>query len=140
MLSHTHHTILQSLRQWRLGVVVWLMLGMSAAFASPLLNPSRLEVVCGTHGKAKLVVHDDSTFGSKARPANVHSMDCTLCAAHPMAPGSIAEPIDFPALDFHALVTQPPVPAIAPTAAPPPARAPPSRVSLFFQQSSERSI
>ena len=127
-------------QRMRFAVVLWLILGMSAAFASPFLRPARYEVVCGASGKAHLVTHDDGSFGSKSRPKNFHDMDCALCAATSLprlaldAPS--LQPIDG-LLNF-ALPTL--VQAVPPTAAPPPARAPPFNVSLFFQQSSERSI
>ena len=139
MISHSHHSTFRRLHQLRLGIVVWLILGMTAAFASPFLRPARYEVVCGASGKAHLVTHDDNSFG-KSRPKNFHDMDCALCAATSLPRLALdtpsLQPIDG-LLNF-ALPTL--VQAVPPTAAPPPARAPPFNVSLFFQQSSERSI
>ena len=135
-----HHSTLHRLRHLRLGVAVWLLICMSAALASPLLSPARYEVVCGASGKAHLVTHGEGKQ-AKDRQKSLHDMACALlCAASSPAPTAR----DAPAL---VLISQllmsrasTPVHAVPATAAPPPARAPPLQVSLFFQQSSERSI
>lgn len=126
-------------RGMRVAVALWLLLCMGAAFASPLLRPARYEVICGASGKAHLVRHDANDFGEH-RPSSFHAMDCTLCVGtHAAPPAALAWPaIAAPAHDRlrpHAATH-----AHATNATPPPARAPPCHVSLFFQQSSERSI
>ncbi len=141
MFRVKHTLTSKHLQRMRAAVVIWLALGMLAAFASPLLRPVRYEVVCGTHGKAQLIVHEDDNFGKgKSRPASPHAMDCALCVVNSCAP-----PPEHPAMPqaiVHLIVTRSPAPvhAVAIMATPPPARAPPQAFPLFFKQSSERSI
>ena len=125
--------------QMRFAMALWLIFCMGATFASPLLRPARFEVVCGTHGKARLIAHDELDFG-KARPKNFHHMDCTLCVATAAVPSMESTPVVEQAYEFQTPCSTAPVYAVAANATPPPVRAPPIHVFQFFQPSSERSI
>ncbi|KAF1048105.1 class I SAM-dependent methyltransferase [Xylophilus sp.] len=103
--------------------LVWFVLYLGSAAASPLLAAQTFELVCTSVGMVKVVIKSDN-----GEPV-VHkaAMDCPLCA-----PGGAPPP---PAVVLNAVPAQPlayatwPVPAAriaALTAAPLPARGPPS--------------
>lgn len=102
-------------------VLVWFFMALGAAVASPLLHPRTIEIVCAGAGATQSVVHvDDGTADWGG-----HVLDCPLCLAcgAPAATRSsqtcIFAPMSYDtALEFLS-------PIVAPTAAPPPARAPP---------------
>lgn len=111
----------RSLTRWML---VWFALWLGAAVASPLMSAHSYELICSGAGMVKLLVkgQDGSTSESAAS-----SMDCPLCApggAPPVSPSVLrvvpAQPLAYATW---------PVPAAriaALTAAPLPARGPPS--------------
>ena len=105
------------LRWW---AVAWFVLGFGAALASPLIQPRTMELVCSNASGATLVVHH---AGSNAVLDTV-GMDCSLClpSMEPPQPAVLTVP-GWPIT--HSVPLPPPrVVAVAPTAAPPPARAP----------------
>lgn len=130
MSSLFTHTTFQRMRRMRLGVVVWLMFCMTAAFASPLVQPMRYEVICGAHGKAQLITHDASPFGSdsKARAKSAHAIDCVLCAIHLLAP----PPAHAPQVMHKGALREQHMPdsssVVTSSTTSPPARGPPSYV------------
>jgi hypothetical protein len=103
-------------------VLVWFVLSLGAAMASPVLRPQALALVCSGLGAVKLVAASDD---GSVPAVSVHTMDCALC----FAPG--APPAQQLALAF-TFERQPLIAAVRlhnpqslPTAAPPPARGPP---------------
>lgn len=57
-------------------VLLWFLLSLGVAIASPLLNPRSIEMVCSGLGLMKLIVH--SNDGSTEQVG--HTLDCPLCA------------------------------------------------------------
>ena len=117
--------LLQSLRQARalaLGVLAWFVLSLGVAIASPVVQPQALTLVCSAAGAVKLVAgNDDGTA-----VASHHTLDCVLCLALGAPPAHAAglqtrllAPSQAPALQRVAFVAWR-------TAAPLPARGPPS--------------
>lgn len=110
------------LRMW---VLAWFVMALGAAAASPLLHSKTIEIVCAGVGATQMVVH---TEGGTVK-WNPHFLDCPLCLVSgvpPMAASSLA-PVFGPL--FHASAVLFISPVVAPTAVPPPARAPPFSLS-----------
>ena len=107
----------------RLWVLAWFMASLGVAIASPLVHPQSIEVICSSAGTMKLLVQtDDGPVEMGAM-----GMDCPLCAiagAPPPAP-CVAVPPPHPLA--HALQPVESARIAAATAAPLPARGPPSR-------------
>ena len=77
-------------------VLVWLMLALGAAAASPLVHPQVIELVCGAGGQIKAVVHTDDG----AVELGAAHPDCALClaaSAPPPAPFIAPQPPQVPA-------------------------------------------
>lgn len=70
----------QQLTRW---VLVWFMLSIGVAIASPLVKPQALELVCSGSGAMKVLVYTDD--GLQEQPAH-HNQDCPLCAATGLPP------------------------------------------------------
>ena len=121
-------TALQTLRQARCitrSLIVWFLLAIGAAVASPMVNPQAVQLICTGSGMMKLVI--DGAEGSEdgAGQNLCPGLDCPLCAslgAPPPARRQTAEP--HQPLSY-ALRSQPAAHLAAVTAAPPPGRGPP---------------
>lgn len=105
-------------------VLAWFVLFLAVSVASPLVRPVDLEVVCSAAGEMKLLpLGADAGAGA---PAGLHLLDCPACLPL-LAPPSVAS-VGLgsqalpPALQM-ALATRH---AVFPSAAPLPARGPPS--------------
>ena len=104
-------------------VLVWFVLSLGAAIASPLVNPQATELICSGAGVMKLLVKNAD--GSSTEVAS-RMLDCPLCAsvsAPPPAAKATAEPAQPLG---HVLQTIPAAHIAALTAAPPPGRGPPA--------------
>ena len=103
-------------------VLVWFALSIGIAIASPIVKPQGMERICSGTGVMKLLVKtDDGTH-----PASAHTLACPLCAsigAPPPVLRLIAEPFQPLA---HVLQSIPAAHTALLTAAPLPARGPPS--------------
>jgi hypothetical protein len=103
-------------------LLVWFALSIGVAIASPIVRPQGMELICSGTGVMKLLVKsDDGT-----QPASGHTLDCPLCASISLPPpvaGLTAEP--FQALAHVPQCIHAAHIALA-TAAPLPARGPPS--------------
>jgi len=55
--------------------LVWFVMALGAAIASPWVNPQTLQLVCSASGAARMVVASDD--GTPAPIA--HTLDCPLC-------------------------------------------------------------
>jgi len=114
-LRHAHH-----LCRW---VLLWLVLSLGAALASPIVHPQAVELVCSTAGGVKMVVQTDDG----AQELGMSHMDCPLCmstGAPPPAAAAVALPSPLPLA--HAVQPIPAARIAAATAAPLPARGPPA--------------
>ena len=103
-------------------VLVWFVLSIGVAIASPMVKPQAMQLVCSGAGAMKVVVAGDD---GKV-PVSSHTLDCPLCASVGAPP-----PIEF--LVFRATSPKGFVPLSAGNdfvtsvlAAPPPARGPPA--------------
>ena len=104
-------------------VLLWFVLSLGVAVASPMVNPQAMDLVCSTAaGTTKIVVQTDE--GAQALGAS--QMDCPLCVPSG-APAPSARAADLPNLLPLSYAVQPTEAAriAAATAAPPPARGPP---------------
>jgi Protein of unknown function (DUF2946) len=102
--------------------LVWFVLSIGAAIASPLVQPQAIELICSGSGAMKVLIKSDD--GSATTTS--HTLDCPLCAqisAPPPVTKLHAEPAQPLA---YALQTIPSAHIAAKTAAPPPARGPPT--------------
>ncbi len=108
-------------------VLVWFVLSLGAAIASPLVNPQSTELICTGSGVMKLLVKNaDGTIDDGGTEVASRMLDCPLCAttsapppAH-IAAAEPAQPIGY------VLQTIAAAHLAARTAAPPPGRGPPS--------------
>ena len=108
-----------SLIRW---VLLWFALSLGAAIASPVVHPQAMELVCSATGSVKAVVHTDDG----AQELGAGHMDCPLCvlAGAPPATPTVRLPTPLPLA--HAVQPIPSARIAAATAAPMPARGPPS--------------
>jgi len=105
-------------------VLAWFALAIGVAVASPVVKPQAIELIC-SGGTIKLL----ASSGDEGEPAAGHTLDCPLCAslaAPPVAQRGVAQPL--PQGDAPRSV--PPARIAALTAAPPPARGPPTPQSV----------
>jgi hypothetical protein len=103
-------------------VLAWFALFIGIAAASPVFKPVDVELVCSAGGAIKVVVKSDA--GDKTQAG--HTLDCPLCL--PMVAPPPVPAVALPAVHPLGHVVQP-IPAAriaALTAAPLPARGPPS--------------
>jgi hypothetical protein len=115
---------LHALRRARLFarfVLAWFVLSVGVAVASPWIHPQSTELVCSA-GAMKLLVQTDD--GMKEQ--STHTLDCSLCANIGSPPPELRLHVEAPHSLSHAL--RPVVAAHIAwlTAAPLPARGPPS--------------
>ena len=102
-------------------VLLWFVLSLGAAIASPWIKPQPLQIVCSVAGVAKLVAASDDGAPSPL----AHTLDCPLCATS-VAPPPLAQAVAAPLHEAPALA-QPYASSHEPrnSAAPLPARGPP---------------
>jgi len=81
----------QLIARW---VLMWFVMSLGAAVASPVLNPQASTVICTGAGMLKLV-----TLGDDKVDLGSHSLDCPLCAnltaPPPMVTWDIEPPFDL---------------------------------------------
>lgn len=116
-LRHAHHLIRF--------VLVWFVLSVGVAIASPMVNPKAMDLVCTSTGSMKLVVQGDDADVA----ATSHTLDCPLCASLSAPPPALNMSLTQPAPSLLAHVLAPVTAArIASATAPPlPSRGPPVR-------------
>lgn len=104
-------------------VLVWFVLSLGVAIASPLVNPQATELICSGTGVMKLLVKNAD--GSSTEVAS-RMLDCPLCASN-SAPPPATQLAAEPAQPVGYFVQMIPAEHIAArTAAPPPGRGPPA--------------
>jgi hypothetical protein len=104
-------------------VLVWFVLSIGVAVASPLVAPKSMELVCTTAGESKLVAQgDDDTQASN------HLLDCPLCAATGAPPTAVNTALTQPSPHSHALQPVEAARIASATAPPLPSRGPPTSV------------
>ncbi len=103
-------------------VLVWFVLSLGVAVASPIVNPQAIELVCSSAGAIKVIVQTEAG----AQELGASHMDCPLCMLGGAPPPS-AQVSAVPQLFPLGRAVQPTEAAhiAAATAAPPPARGPP---------------
>ena len=107
-------------------VLAWFVLSMGVAIASPIIKPQDILLVCSTSGAMKVVVKNTDTVDEDASSVLSSAMDCPLCmsiSAPPLVEYPTIEPVSPLA---YALQSIPSAHIAARTAAPLPARGPPS--------------
>ncbi len=103
-------------------VLVWFVLSLGVAVASPIVNPQSMELICSGTGVIKVLIKTDDGV----KEASAHTMDCPLCVmagSPPPTPRIVVEPAHPLA---HVLQPVPAAHIAWLTAAPLPARGPPS--------------
>lgn len=102
-------------------VLVWFVLSVGVAIASPLVNPKGMDMVCSSAGMMKLVVQgDDDGVASSL------TMDCPLCAAIGAPPPAFNTTLTQPSPLAHVLQPIAAAHIAAITAPPLPSRGPPA--------------
>ncbi|SEK14198.1 MULTISPECIES: DUF2946 family protein [unclassified Variovorax] len=104
-------------------VLLWFVLSLGVAVASPLVHPQAMELVCSSVGSIKVVVHTEDG----AQELGASHMDCPLCVLTGAPPPAMAVPaFDLPLPLGRVLQPIPAARLAAATAAPLPARGPPT--------------
>ncbi|MBT2321611.1 hypothetical protein J7E62_04465 [Variovorax paradoxus] len=103
-------------------VLLWFVLSLGAAVASPVVNPQALELVCSSAGAVKVVVQTDDG----AQELGMSHMDCPLCMLTGAPPPTPVVALPSPLPLGHAVQPIPAARIAAATAAPLPARGPPA--------------
>jgi hypothetical protein len=101
--------------------MLWLLLALTAALASPLVRPQSVELLCTGTGSVILLIGS----GDDADLKTGHTHDCTPCAqasAPPVSKPAVAAPAPVNVYALHALPFARPA---WPAAPPMPARGPP---------------
>ena len=104
-------------------VLLWFVLSLGVAVASPLVHPQAMELVCSSAGAVKVIVQTDDG----AQELGASHMDCPLCVLTGAPPPAMLA-IDVPSVQplAHAVQSIPAARLAAATAAPLPPRGPPS--------------
>jgi hypothetical protein len=115
-LNIFHRLRSTELRRWIVGAF---LLGMAAAYASPVIAPRSIELLCSTNGAMRLLSQT-----ADGEEANADVMHCGLCAPATAPPPATSNSEFSSALAY---ATQPtPASALAALTRPPlPARGPP---------------
>lgn len=103
-------------------VLVWFVLSLSAAIASPLVNPQNKQLICTSTGGMTFIVTNADSGEVSSSP----SMDCPLCATVYAPPPLLhldVLPVGAPS---YAAPSIPTAVITKPTASPLPARGPPN--------------
>ncbi|MDP9931512.1 hypothetical protein J2X90_002930 [Variovorax paradoxus] len=119
-LLRNHPRFLGLVGRWAL---LWFMLSLGVAVASPIVHPQAVELVCSSAGSIKAVVQTDDGV----QEMGASHMDCPLClltGAPPPSPAAVA--FDLPLPLGRVLQSIPAARLAAATAAPLPARGPPT--------------
>ena len=103
-------------------VLAWFALSLGVAIASPIVKPGGVEVICSASGSMKLLVKGDSGGGQ----SSTHTLDCPLCASIAAPPPALRLDLEFVPVLGHAVQPVPSARIAALTAAPLPARGPPT--------------
>ena len=103
-------------------VLVWFVISVGVAIASPLVVPKAMDLVCTTGGAMKMVSSDDA---DKAE-STTHTMDCALCMAVGIPPAPMGSQFTKPSPLAHALHPIEAAHIAAATAPPLPSRGPPT--------------
>jgi hypothetical protein len=103
-------------------VLAWLLLSLGAAVASPVVHPQAMELVCSAAGAIKVIVQTDAG----AQELGVSHMDCPLCMLSGAPPVTSSFTLPMPLPLARAVQSIPAARIAAATAAPLPARGPPS--------------
>lgn len=104
-------------------VLLWFALSLGVAVASPLVHPQAMELVCSSAGAIKVVVHTEDG----AQEMGASHMDCPLCVLTGAPPPTAAVPAFDRPLPLGRVVQSIPAARLAAaTAAPLPARGPPT--------------
>ena len=116
MQTLRHFTLLTRL------VLVWFVLSLGVAVASPLVNPQDTLLVCTGVGAMKVLVKADDGSTRELTPS---AMDCPLCVLASAPPPVVQVQVAPPCPLAFALQSIPSAHIAARTAAPLPARGPP---------------
>ena len=103
-------------------VLVWFALSLGIAVASPIVNPQASELFCSGAGVMKLIVMTDYGIKEGSGPM----LDCPWCATGGAPPPALHVKFESLVPLGHVLQSIPSAIMVALTAAPPPARGPPS--------------
>jgi len=103
-------------------MLVWFVLSVGVAMASPLVAPKAMDLVCTTGGVMKIVSPEDADDNS----SSVHTMDCALCMSVGMPVAPISSQFTKPSPLAHALHPIAAAHIAAATAPPLPSRGPPA--------------
>jgi hypothetical protein len=103
-------------------VLVWFVLSMGVAIASPLVQPQSFELICSGTGAMKLLVKSDDGTAAQAS----HGLHCAMCVQASAPPPVLRLTAEPPGPLAYATQALPAAIIAAQTAAPPPARGPPS--------------
>ncbi len=106
----------------RLLVLAWFVASMGVAIASPLVNPQAIEVICSGAGTIKLLVQTDDG----AVEMGSMGMDCPMCSIAGAPPAIPPAFVPLPQPLAHAVQPVEAARIAAATAAPLPARGPPT--------------
>ncbi len=104
-------------------VLAWFVLALGVAMASPFVQPQSMELVCASGGAMKLVV---KTADGGADEARGHTLDCPMCLPLGVPPALVQFEPFVPSPLAHALRPLVAAHIAGRTAAPLPARGPPS--------------
>lgn len=112
---------LRNARQLARFVLVWFVLSIGAAVASPVIKPQPMELICTGSGAMKVLVQTDEGLQELVTV----SMDCPLCVAVGAPPPTLSFTV-APLFPLGYLAQGIPAARLASlTAVPPPARGPP---------------
>lgn len=107
----------------RLWVLAWFMASLGVAIASPIVHPQPIQLICSSTGTIMLLMQTDDGTVEKMGSSG---MDCPLCSPAGAPPvtaiGTVIPPLPL----AHALQPIAAARIAAATAAPLPARGPPS--------------
>ena len=103
-------------------VLVWFAFSLGVVVASPIVNPQTAELICAGAGVMKRIVQTDDG----AKDVSGTMLDCPWCATGGAPPQSFHVKFESLAPSGHVLQSIPLGIVVALTAAPLPARGPPS--------------
>jgi hypothetical protein len=123
-MQHLPASSLTCRAPWARSAVLWLLLALAVALASPLVHPRSVELLCTGTGSVKLLVGgaDDADLNTG------QGHDCTLCAQASAPPAQALNETVSAQPDIYAQSALPAARQAWPAAPPLPARGPPNRL------------